>query len=533
MKLCFRLIALALCLCLLTGCGLIPGSGQPDLAQMGLTAYSEMVYSRPDMEQLEQCLADALTAASGTDFDSIIRAVYAFYDEYDLFYTNYSLADLRYSADLTDGYWEEECDFCAAASPRVDAMLEELYYGLAKSPCLGQLESEEYFGPGYFDAYQGENNWDAEFTALLETQADLVSRYYELSAVGTEFGEDSEGYYAAVYTDMAELLIELVKVRHEIAAYWGYEDYSAFSFDYTYYRDYPVSDSREYMDRIRQELVPLYRQVNTQGFWQDAFPAVTEEETYKFVARMARKMGGTISDAFYALNICGLHDLGYGENKYPSSFEVYLTTYDLPFIFMSPSMTTYDYLTFAHEFGHFCADYAAYGSYVGMDVQEFFSQGMEYLSLCYGEAPESLVRAKMADSLCLYVEQSAYAQFEMALYDLPEEALTAENVRRLYREVCESYGLDSIGFDDREFVTITHYYTNPLYILSYVVSNDAALQLYQLEKESNGSGLACLEENLTSQEYYFLAFLDAAGLESPFGAGRLETVRDLFTEILG
>ena len=27
---------------------------------MGLTAYSDMIYSRPDMEKLEQCLDDAL-----------------------------------------------------------------------------------------------------------------------------------------------------------------------------------------------------------------------------------------------------------------------------------------------------------------------------------------------------------------------------------------------------------------------------------------------------------------------------------------
>ena len=531
MKMYLRLVALLLCVCLLTGCSLMPG--KDELAEMGLTAYSDMVYTRPDMDKLENSLNTALEAAAGTDFDSIIQSVYSFFDEYDLFFTNYSLADLRYSADLTDSHWEAECDFCAANSPRVDAMLEELYYALAKSPCLAELEGEDYFGAGYFDSYQGENNWDAEFTALLEQESDLVSRYYELSALGAESGDDEEAYCDAVYADMTDLLIQLVKVRHRIAEYWGYEDYNAFCFDFTYYRDYPVADSRNYLDRIRLELVPLYRQVNASGIWADAFPDTTQDATYKYVALMAKKMGGMIYEAFYAMNACGLYDIGYGENKYPSSFEVYLGTYELPFIFMSPSRTTYDHLTFAHEFGHFCADYVAYGSYAGMDVQEFFSQGMEYLSLSYGSADEKLIQAKMADSLCLYVEQAAYAQFEMRLYDLPEEELTAENIRQLYRQVGESYGFDSIGFDDREFVTITHYYTNPLYILSYVVSNDAALQLYQLEQESEGSGLARYEENLDTQEYYFLTFLETAGLESPFTQGRLETVRDLFREILG
>ena len=531
MKKYLRLLALLLCCALLSGC--IPPSGNQELKEMGLTAYSDMIYIRPDMEKLEQSLDKALEAAAGTDFAAIIQSIYDFYDIYDLFYTQYSLADLRYSADLTDTHWQEETDFCAANSPRVDAMLEELYYALAQSPCLEELEGEDYFGPGYFDSYQGENNWDAEFTALLETQSELTSRYYELSAAGAQYEEESEEYYQAVYEDMVNLLIELVKVRHDIAEYWGYEDYNAFAFDFSYYRDYTVEESRKYLSQIRLELVPLYRQVNGSGIWENAFQETTQEDTYKYVALMAKKMGGIVDEAFYAMNVCGLHDIGYGENKYPSSFEVYLTSYNLPFVFMSPTMTTYDYLVFAHEFGHFCCDYAAFGSYAGMDVLEIFSQGMEYLSLYYGDGPEYLTKMKMADSLCLYVEQAAYAEFEMALYDLPEEKLTSDAIRKLYRQVAESYGFDSVGFDDREFVAITHYFTSPLYVLSYVVSNDAALQLYQMEKESIGSGLACLEENLATQEYYFLSFLDSAGLTSPFAEGRLQSVRKLFEEILG
>lgn len=531
MKKFLRLMAVVLCLCLLTGCDLLPKGNE--LEDTDLTAYSDMQYVRPDMEELELQLSKAIEAAAGTDFAAIVQSIYDFYDVYDMFFTMYSLADLRYSADLTDTHWQEECDFCAVNSPRADAMLEELYYALAKSPCLAELEGEDYFGPGYFDSYQGENNWDEEFTALLEIQSDLTNRYYELAARGAEFEEESPEYFQAVYDDMVSLLIELVKVRHDIADYWGYADYNTFAFDFSYYRDYPVADSREYLSRIRQELVPLYRQVNSSGIWEDAFPEATEQDTYKYVALMAKKMGGIVDEAFYVMNICGLHDIGYGENKYPSSFEVYLTSYDLPFVFMSPTQTTYDYLIFAHEFGHFCCDYASWGSYAGMDVLEIFSQGMEYLSLCYCDAPEYLTKMKMADSLCLYVEQAAYAEFEMALYDLPEEELTEENIRALYHQVAESYGFDSVGFDDREFVAITHYFTNPLYILSYEVSNDAALQLYQMEQQSAGSGLACFEENLATQEYYFLSFLDAAGLESPFAEGRLEAVRKLFEEILG
>ena len=156
---------------------------------------------------------------------------------------------------------------------------------------------------------------------------------------------------------------------------------------------------------------------------------------------------------------------------------------------------------------------------------EIFSQGMEFLSLCYVDGTEQLTKMKMADSLCIYVEQSAFASFEMQMYDIPEAELSAQALLELYDRVAREYGFDSIGYDPREFVTINHYYTNPLYIISYVVSNDAAMQLYQLELQEPGAGLACFEKNLATEEYYFLAFLDAAGLESPFAEGRIQAVR--------
>ena len=536
----FRILVLLLVCTLLTGCGVDlsrytdalyaanGGSSNPDVIP-----YSEMVYTRPDMDALESLLSNVRTAAAGTDFPKIIRHVNALYDAYDEFYTNYSLADIRYSSNLSDSYWEAEYSFCMENSPRVDAMLEEMYYALAQSPCLESLESEKYYGEGYFDAYQGENNWDAEFTAMLEAESALIGRYYELAALGAEYESGSEAYYDVCFEEMAQVLVELIALRQEIAAYWGYPNYNLFATDYYYYRDYTLDESRAYLDSIRVELVSLYEKVNRSGIWEYGFSAAGETDTYAYVERMARNMGGIVEEAFAVMDQGGLYDIGYGENKYASSFEVYLTSYDEPFIFMCPTMTTYDYLVFAHEFGHFCNDYASWGNYAGVDVLEVFSQGMEYLSLCYVEDNKQLTKMKMADSLAMYVEQAAFAAFEMGIYEIPAEELSVDSLLELYQEVGDSYGFESLNYDPREFVTINHYFTNPLYILSYVVSNDAAMQLYQLEQETPGAGLACFEENLTTGEYYFLSFLDTAGLESPFAPGRIQEVRATFEDILG
>ena len=72
-----------------------------------------------------------------------------------------------------------------------------------------------------------------------------------------------------------------------------------------------------------------------------------------------------------------------------------------------------------------------------------------------------------------------------------------------------------------------------MYIFSYVTSNDAAMQLYQLEQQEKGAGLALLEENLATQEISFLAFLNSAGLESPFEPSRIQAVRKTFEILIG
>ena len=519
---------LFLILALLTGCAGLPSL----LSGTDTVHYRDMTYTRPDMVAMEEALDHAIQLSaqesSNGSLRQLIDAIYAFYDEYDGFYTSLSLADLGTSHDLTDIYWEEEYAYCMEHSPEADAMLEELYMALAKSPFRDSLESDVYFGEGYFDAYEGESTYDEGFLALLEQEADLISRYYDFSAAALDYEYASDEFYNACADDMALLLIDLVRVRNEMAAYWGYEDYSLFASDFYYYRDYTPEQAEQYLEDIREQLVPLYRELVMDPL-EDYH---SEEQTFAFVKTAAKNMGGTVQEAFRLLEQAGLYDIAYGENKYNSSFEVYLTSYYEPFIFMNPELSRYDCLTLAHEFGHFCNDYACYGSYAGVDVMEFFSQGMEYLALCYGENTEDLTHIKMADSLCLFVEQSALARFEQELYSLPEEQLTPEGLYQLYEETVLEYGFETVVYDRREFVNITHFYTNPMYILSYIFSNDAAMQLYQLEQAQTGAGLQLYEETLPSQQVWFLAFLEEAGLQSPFTPGRVEEIAKTFQSVL-
>lgn len=488
--------------------------------------FDDMEYVRPELGEFRDLLNECCTLAeAGKDLDALEDAILEFFAVYNDYYTSYALADIRYCCDTSDIYWTEEYNYCMETASEVDAGLDQLYYTLADSVFREDLETEEFFGEGFFDDYEGESLWDDTFTGLMEDETALLTQYYELSA--GLYGTD----HAQVQMDLCELYVELIGLRQEIAAYAGYEDYAHFAYDFYYARDYTPEQETEYLEQVQQELVPLYRYVAENGVEGAYYYQTTEEETFAFVKDLANEMGGSVAEAFEWMEEAGLYDISYGENKYNASFEIFLSNYYVPFVFMNSEGTSYDKLTFAHEFGHFCNDFASYGTVAGIDVAEVYSQAMEYLSLIYGDA-EELEALSMFSSLCVQVEQSAYASFEQRVYQLEGEELNTDAVIQTFSEVVTEFGFDVWGVDTMFFTEIPHFFTNPMYVFSYVVSNDAALQIYQLEKEEAGAGLAVYQDNLVTEEANFLAFLESAGLESPFAEGRLAEIRATLEESL-
>lgn len=521
---------IALCLIailLLTGCSF------PSLESLLAVPFDDMQYERPDVALLEQYAQEVCQSApDATDVDELMEVVWAFYDEYSWFYTNFFLANIHYCKDLTDIYWEQEYAYCMEKSAAVDASFQEVCYTLADCPLREELEADEFFGEGYFDDYDGDSYWDETFVAMLEQEAQLITQYYDLTEQSAQEEYYSDAFFEKYGTQMCSLYVQLVALRQDMAEHAGFADYPSFAYDFYYYRDYTPVQAESYLQEVQQKLVPLYRQVDLAPIREVSSTYASEQDTFDYVKNCAQAMGGTVQGAFKMMESAQLYDISYGENKYEASFEVFLPYYYEPYIFVNPTMTTYDKLTFVHEFGHFCNDYASGGSVAGVDVAEVFSQGMEYLSLCYVEHDPALTQMKMYSCLATFVEQAMYASFEHQVYLLEDEELTEENVYALYEQTGIAYGFDSWGWDSRDFVLIPHLFTNPMYVESYVVSNDAALQLYQLELEETGKGLRLYEENLASMESYFLAFVESAGLESPFTDGRVDRVKKTLEEAL-
>ena len=224
MKRCFCLF-LALML-VLTGC-------QIPISWNDYTAYADMEYSRPDPAALQASLNAACDAAqSAQTVQELENRIWDFYDVFDQFYTNYNFSFIQYCIDVTDAYWQEEYAYCATHISEADAGLDTLYRALAKSPLREELESEDYFGADFFDAYEGESQWDETFLAYLEREAALEDRYYDLCEAAGEVEYYSEDFFTGYGQDMAQVFLELVQLRQEMAAYLGYGSYPEFAYDF-------------------------------------------------------------------------------------------------------------------------------------------------------------------------------------------------------------------------------------------------------------------------------------------------------------
>ena len=89
------------------------------------TSFADMQYTRPDIDafndQLDVCLDLSETA---DDVDSLMTEVYALYELYYDFYTNYNLANIHYCLDMSDTYWSDEYSICLENTSEIDAGLD-------------------------------------------------------------------------------------------------------------------------------------------------------------------------------------------------------------------------------------------------------------------------------------------------------------------------------------------------------------------------------------------------------------------------
>lgn len=532
---------------------------RPEEAELEPVAFEDMEYTRPDAAALCKALGELekLVKNDGS-FDEVGAAFEAAYSDYSLFNTMDSLSYIRHTIDLNDEYYETENNWCEEQSPLIEQALEKCYIAMGQSDLRDRLE-EEYFTEDFFDFYDENQIYSNDrVVKLMQKDNDLQAQYMALQSDQTIewngeevlyediIGDESldydsylmayQLYYNKYNPQVGEIFAEMIRTRNEIARELGYDTFADFAYSYYYDRDYTPEEAEDYLSDIAAELAPMYFYAVYGA--QSTTPCSTDEVLDLFEKTVYR-FGGEFATSYEFMQAYDLMDITDSSSKMPGSYVTYLSSYQMPFLYVSPTGKLDDLLTCCHEFGHFVDGFVNCNGTSSIDCNEIFSQGLEFLSLSRAELDdderEALTISKVADSLMTFVSQAAYAEFELRAYALPDDQLNTEGLNALFLECMEEFGQSYTGMEDiiaPGWIDIQHFLIAPYYVISYCVSNDAALQIFQLEEE-NGTGLETYRALMsTSSGNTILALLEENGMESPFEPGRVEELADFFEDYL-
>ncbi|MBR5789540.1 MAG: hypothetical protein IKX99_05495 [Lachnospiraceae bacterium] len=465
-----------------------------------IPTLSEMKYVAPDEEAILASFDAFLNKIPEyTDILSLMKD----YNEmvaipYDNFKTMYCLAYLRYSYDMKDAFYSKEYKSLAEESFNINDKLNILIAALAESPFRDELE-EKYFD-GSFKYYEGYTGASEKYLALLNQEQKLTNEYFALT---TEHGYSD-------YDGIADIFLKLIKVRHEIAVACGYDNYLEYAYVESYGKDYNVEQARDFLKYIKDYIYPIRGILAGENV-----PDFSDKDIITMLGESAKEMGGLIWDSYRYLRKYELYQFGNNSNSMDASYEMYLTDYEVPVIFLGYKR----FKSLSHEFGHFTDELYNYGAFADYDTSEVSSQTMAFLTVCYSPSITEDAKAKyqkgmIAEAINDIIYYAADTTFEMNIYTADPENLTVSDIEDIYYKAHISYGLGAIK---KDWVYRNHFIDYALYMINYATSAMAAVQIMRTECENKGAGVDGFIHFINrKQGIGFTTILKEAGLANPF-----------------
>lgn len=537
--------------------------------------FAEISYSRPDVEELRGVIELAISAIedNSTTFDEQMAKVRSIDPLYENFVTMHTYAMIKSYVDASDTVFADELLYLDDAAPGIAQLLEDVTVAAATSPHAVRFESD-YFGEGLIEQYAGGGIYTDELVKLFEDEAKLEARYTSISASTVRityngktdtyentlrelkrlYGEDSQAYKSAFHFCSAayeraveelsvDTFISLLKVRRRIADTLGYDSYTEYAYEVLGH-DYSITDTEKFLGDISKYVVPVYGALAARVFGKGSSDTVSVDTAtlLNTLSGVFRDMDGELLEVYSYMLTYGLYDVRSATaDRYEGAFTTYLEGYDAPYLFVTSSGYAGDYMTVAHEFGHFYDYYLNGRGESSLDLMEVSSQGLELLvllelgnTLSWKEYKQ-LYYGQMEDILLVFIMQGFYSKFEHIVYDLSYYEITEERINGAVSEAAEAMSLSPSVYNELSDVMIPHIFIEPLYVQSYCTSLAAALEIFFTEAQTPGEGFRIYEAILKRDGYSgFDERISATGLGSPFDEGVIMRLADsIYFSLLG
>lgn len=520
-------LAIALVLCFssfLGGCSYYFDARYPFFAP----DFSERKYVKPDETALYASIAKIkeLCKQSGNSdeiFSERTKLLYALYEAS----TSYTVKSIQCDLDVTNQAYAEEYNYIFSFLNKFTNEVKEVEKAILLSSYKDELialTGEEYANEILSSATKSE-----VLLALEEKETKLILEYSSL-------------YSSAAPAKMAEIYRELVITRNDIAALYvdeegkPYDNYLDYSYAQVFGRDYSPDEARSMRDAVAENLCELYLKLVAESHkYASAYTtAVSESDLKSFAATIIRNTLKSASSSWNYMISKGLYDFTVSDTKSGSSYVTEFIAYGDGFMLIDAyGRLVIDLPSVIHEFGHYNALFNVDAQKEGngtmnYDLAETHSQCFELLAL---DATEELFLSKgydfksysfikMQNFVWALLSNSAFDEFEYAVYNADEASLSQDFFEKTFENAIEKYVPDCTY----EYYDIPHIMRTPGYCVSYVVS-----LLLSTEIAAMDNSLELYEGVLSyGSNHYLSDVCEPLGLANPLSEQTVRFVADYY-----
>lgn len=546
--------------------------------------FSELVYRRPDLEQMEQRFKELLgemnAAKSFTEQDRAMTAIVKLRNEFE---TLKEIAAIRHSIDTDDAFYKAEQDYMDEVGPIMDEHVTEYYRALVHSAFREELEhkygkqlfriaelSLKTFHPSVIEDLQRENKLATEYGVLIasakipfegeeRTLAQLAP--FAMSTDRDMRRRASEAKYQFLAENERELdriFDDLVQVRTKIAKKLGFAGFIELGYARMLRTDYNEEMVAVFRNQVLEHIVPVATKLKERQrerigverlrYYDEDFsfksgnpvPQGDADWILENGARMYAELTPETDEFFTRMVDSGLMDLLSRKGKQSGGYCTFLNDYKMPFIFANFNGTSDDIGVLTHEAGH---AFQAYESrdldmpeywFPTFEAAEIHSMSMEFITwpwmeLFFREETEKYKFAHLEGALLFIPYGVAVDEFQHFVYGNPEA--TPDERKRAWRDIERKYlphrdysGNDYLergGFWQKQ----SHIYQAPFYYIDYTLAQICALQFWQrMTTDRESAWQDYMKICKAGGSLSFTEIVELAGLVSPFEAGCVESV---------
>ena len=548
--------------------------------------FSQMEYSRPDIDLLKSEIAGMTKELSESKDYAHAREVFVRFDEYNKHIeTLGTLAHIRHSINTKDEFYDKENDFWDSAIPEITEYYQAWTMALLQSPFRSDFEKEfgdivfvnaeiqlKTFSPEIIPELQEENNLVTEYDKLIASaQIPFRGKTYTLSQLSPFKNDADDGirleawkaegnWFKENQTSFDSIYDKLVHLRDTMGKKLGYGGYTQLGYYRMGRNCYSKEDVEKFRKAVRDYLVPvaddIYRkQAERLGkeypmsFADNALsfrsgnpkPCGNPQEILLAGKKLYDALSPETSEFWKTMLDNDLLDVLSTEGKEGGGYCTSLHDYEVPFIFANFNGTSSDVETVTHEAGHAFADWMNRKRcpietiWPSMEGCEVHSMSMEFFAWrnaedFFGDDTRKFYYSHLSGALKFIPYGTMVDHFQHIVYEKPE--MTPAQRHETWKELLGIYmpwmKLDGdIPFysDGEGWQRQSHIYGSPFYYIDYCLAQTVALEFWaMIQDDPDNAWKHYMAYTVQGGSRVFTELLKNADLESPFDEACLKKV---------